>query len=610
MKPQKLVSIAITCLFLIGIAISMQAQEKSRYMGGAVEMATAENGAIVNAKLIEAYPKCWYTKPTVEEIVEGVWVVGGYSIANTIVIEGEDGLIVYDVGDTKEEATHIYDAIREKISKKPVKVIMYSHSHYALGGGVFVDNPDDVLVIGHPTLNETVQNNLSGGGAPSAIPEIGPILSARALIQFSNFMPEEGPDASLQTKLILGQPIDFLPVNKAVENGETMNLLGHKVQFFTEGLSDDHNLTVYFPENGVVLNNFVFPGRPNIYSLRGVVYRNPLIWRDALKMIRDLQPEVVLNSHAPAIVGKEKVMETLTGYMDHFTLTYDQTLRGILMGLGPNDLRNFIYFPSHLDDMVENTEIYGETVHFPEAIYDYAVGWFDADVTKIFKVAPLDEAERLVKAMGGKKNVIKLAKTALDKNEFAWGTQLVQYVYLLDPMDKDVRQLKADLLRQMAYRAMGSIPRAFLISEALALEGKVEIPRLIPPQPALIAARPDVFVDYFRVRIDPKKSENTDLLMEFVFTDKGNQAVALHVRRGIAEFIPVPSEYYKKSDAVLQLDSDTWAALYLSSIDLTKAIDSNKVKLVSGDKAKTVSAFELFDAYTPSKNYKVPPYSH
>ena len=247
---------------------SISVPESSRYMGGPVELATAENGAIVNAKLIEAYPKCWYTKPMVKEIVDGVWVVGGYSIANTIVIEGDDGLIVYDVGDTKEEAEHIYDAIREKISKKPVKVIMYSHSHYALGGGVFVDDPKDVVVIGHPKLNETVQNNLSGGGAPSVIPEIGPILSARALIQFSNFMPEKGPDASLQAKLRLGQPIAFLPVTKTVKHKETLNLLGHKVQFFTEGLSDDYNLTVWFPEKGVVLNNFVFPGRPNIYSLR------------------------------------------------------------------------------------------------------------------------------------------------------------------------------------------------------------------------------------------------------------------------------------------------------------------------------------------------------
>ena len=612
MRTKKVFKNLMILLTLSGLAsvTTVSAEAPSRYMGGPVELATAHDGAIVNANLIEAYPKNWYTEKTVKEIVDGVWVVGGYSIANTIVIEGDDGLIVYDVGDTKEEAEHIRDAIREKISKKPVKVIMYSHSHYALGGGVFVDNPDDVLIIGHPKLNETVQNNLSGGGAPSAIPEIGPILSARALIQFSNFMPEEGPDASLQAKLQLGRPIAFLPVNKTVENEEMLNLLGHKVQFFTEGLSDDHNLTVWLPEKGVVLNNFVFPGRPNIYSLRGVVYRDPLIWRDALKMIRDLQPEVVLNTHAPAIVGKDNVMKTLTGYMDHFTLTYDQTLRGILYGLGPNDLRNFIYFPKHLDEMAENTEIYGETVHFPEAIFNYAVGWFDGDVTKIFKVAPKEEADRMVKLMGGKSKVLKEARTALEKKEFAWGTQLVQYVYLLDPMDKEVRQLKADLLREMGYRAMGSIPRAFLLSEARALEGKVEIPRLIPPQPKLIAARPGTFVDYFRVRIDPKKSENTDLVMEFVFTDKGNQAVGLHVRRGIAEFIPVPSEYYRKSDAVLQLDSDTWSELYLSTVDLKGAIDSGKVKLAKGDAGKTTEAFDMFDRYKPGKNYKVPPYSH
>ena len=83
-----------------------------------------------------------------------------------------------------------------------------------------------------------------------------------------------------------------------------------KFQFFTEGISDDHNLTVYIPEKGVVLNNLVFPGRPNVYSLRGGVYRDPLTWRDGLKMIRDLEPEVVLNTHAHAIQGtKDEVRE-------------------------------------------------------------------------------------------------------------------------------------------------------------------------------------------------------------------------------------------------------------------------------------------------------------
>lgn len=593
-------------IVLLVFCMSASAQEPSRYMGGPVELAEAPNGAIANAEILEVSPKIVYMAPTVEEVVDGVWSIGGYSLANTTVIEAEDGLIVYDSGDTREEGEHIREAI-ETISDKPIKVIIYSHSHYSFGSGVLVDDPDDVLIIGHPTLNEVVESSLRGGGSPSAIPEVGPVMTSRVMVQFNNFMPTDGPDAAVQGKLEVGKPTAFLPANKTVEDGEILDLLGLKVQFFTEYTSDDHNLTVWIPEKGVCLNNFFWPGTPNIYTLRGGVYRDPLIWRDGLKVIRDLEPEALLNTHTRPIVGKEEVLRRLTGYMDQVSLTYDQTLRGILGGLGPDDLRHFIYIPPHLREIPENAQTYGETVHFPEAIYQYVIGWFDGDVTKLFKVAPKDEAQRLVELMGGKAKVEAAARESLERKEFAWGAQLVQYVYLLDPTDREVRQLKADLLRQMAYRTTGSIARAFLMTEALSLEGKLTIPRLVPPAPEIIAGSPEVFVDYFRVRIDPQKSENTDRVLEFVFTDKGDRAVALHVRRGVVEFIPVPADYSRKPDSVLKLDSETWAALYLSAIDLKGAIDSGKVELAEGDLQETVEAFAMFDTFKPTENFTIPP---
>ena len=150
----------------------------------------------------------------------------------------------------------------------------------------------------------------------------------------------------------------------------------------------------------------------------------------------------------------------------------------------------------------------------------FAIGWYDRDVTKIFKVAPKEEAERLVGLLGGKAKVVEEARAAMNKEEFAWGAQLIQYVYLLEPIDKEVRQLKADILRQLGRRSLGTIPRNFLLTEARALEGKVTIPIMIPPQPGLVAGSPETFVDYFRVRIDPAEAENTDLVLGFVFTDK------------------------------------------------------------------------------------------
>ena len=47
-----------------------------------------------------------------------------------------------------------------------------------------------------------------------------------------------------------------------------------------------------------------------------------------------------------------------------------------------------------------------------------------------------------------------------------------------------------------------SLPSSsYVITQALALEGKITVPRLVPPQAEFIAAVPQNSVDYFRVRI-------------------------------------------------------------------------------------------------------------
>ena len=597
--------IQMIALLLSTMLVSSYAQEVSPYMGGDVKLTEAPNGAVVREDVLAIGPQIAYTEPTIDKVADGVWCIGGYSLANATVIEGDDGLIVYDTGDTREEAEHIRKAIKT-ISDKPIKVIIYSHSHYALGAGALVDDPKDVLIIGHPKLNETVDSALKGGGISSAIPEVGPILTARTMSHFGLLLPEKGPDAGVSAKLDMGKPIAFLPATKTVEDGEELEVLGVKLQFFTKYISDDYDLTVWVPEKKAVLNNFLWPGTPNLYSLRGAVYRSPLDWRDGLKVIRDLQPEILLNTHARAILGKEKVMETLTLYMDMITFTYDQTLRGIMLGMGPDELRHFVNIPSYLKELPENFQIYGESVHFPEAVYQYVIGSFDWDSTKLFKIAPKDSAMRTVELMGGKKKVLQATRTALDKKEFAWAAQLIQNLYLLDMNDKEVRQLKADILRQLGYRTTGSIARGFLLSEAQALEGKIKSPLVVLPSPEIIAGAPTTFVDYYRIYIDPDKSKDTDKVIEFVFTDQKDQSVALHIRRSVVEFIPEPSSYLKKADFVLKLDGKIWAELYLNSITLGEAISSGKVK-VEGDQKELAVIFDMFDKFDPAKNYKVPP---
>jgi hypothetical protein len=76
----------------------------SRYMGGPAELVSAPNGAIVNKEVLEQLPKTgWTSGPEIENPVEGVYVLGGYLISACIVVEADEGLIVFDTGDTKED---------------------------------------------------------------------------------------------------------------------------------------------------------------------------------------------------------------------------------------------------------------------------------------------------------------------------------------------------------------------------------------------------------------------------------------------------------------------------------------------------------------------------
>ncbi|MEM8569971.1 MAG: hypothetical protein AAGG56_03585 [Pseudomonadota bacterium] len=63
-------------------------------MGAPADLVTAPYGAIAIAKVLEVFPRIAYMAPKIEQLADGVWFIGGYSVGNCIVIEAEDGLIV------------------------------------------------------------------------------------------------------------------------------------------------------------------------------------------------------------------------------------------------------------------------------------------------------------------------------------------------------------------------------------------------------------------------------------------------------------------------------------------------------------------------------------
>jgi len=135
---------------------------------------------------------------------------------------------------------------------------------------------------------------------------------------------------------------------------------------------------------------------------------------------RNLEPEVLISAAARPVVGTEAVRERLEGYLDGASYVLDQTLRGILGGKGPDDLRHLVRLPDYLKEVPNNLENYGEISSYPPAIHYQAVGWCDNDAENLSPVAPLDEAQRIVPLMGGRDSVLAAADEGMDQKEYSW----------------------------------------------------------------------------------------------------------------------------------------------------------------------------------------------
>ena len=103
----------------------------SRYMGGEADIIKAPNGALIYDKALEAVGQIVYTEPTVENLGDGIWVIGGYSIANFFVIEAPEGLIVYDTG--IKAYIYLYPLVTRDVTRRWVRTNIEAGQEARLG---------------------------------------------------------------------------------------------------------------------------------------------------------------------------------------------------------------------------------------------------------------------------------------------------------------------------------------------------------------------------------------------------------------------------------------------------------------------------------------------
>ena len=557
--------------------------------GSKSAIAEGPSGEIANRDLIEHSerftPKLW-------TVTDRVHCAVGFGLANSTAILAPDGLVIVDTGESIEEAGDHVTAIRA-VTDLPVRAVIYSHSHYVDGTAAWRNESEDAFPIwGHERIPET-RSDVAG--------EFGPAYIRRVCLQFGLFLPKEGPDAMPNHGIgpFFFNPNHpertpgFLPLTDPIRGETEAEIAGLRFHFIPAAADSEDSLIIWLPEEGVVINNNVWPALFNIYPLRGEIYRDPLLLVEAIDRIRELDPEHLVGVHGPPISGRITVRDTLRDYRDAIQYLWDQTVRGINRGLGPEELAWSVRLPPHLERSPLCRQFYGAVPHHVRQIHNGLFGWYGTDTSELFPHPPQVEAERIVSGFGGRNTVLGQARLALEDDDAPWAARLTTWLLRTDPEDTSARELGAAALRSLAQQTTSANVRSVCLTRARELEGEVN-PNFLNDRPApedrVLAAEPGRFIRALRVQLDPEKSSDVEQTVAWYFEDS-NESCALAVRGGVAEFLATPP---KKVDLELRLTLPSWAKLWSGRLSLADAVATGEVKL-TGELAGAEAFFDLFD---------------
>ena len=239
-------------------------------------------------------------KRKVYTVADGVYQAVGFGIANSIMVEGDDCVFIVDVMGSMEAAQEV-KAEFDKITRKPIQALIYTHNHadHVMGGLAFA--PDGKIdVYAHETTNYYINR---------VVNVLRPILRLRGARMFGSHLARSGPDGrenvglgpfveTLDPRMTLG----LIRPNKTFSDQLEAEICGVQVSLVHAPGETNDQIFVWLPERGVLMpGDNIYKAFPNLYSIRGTLYRDVLGWVRSIDKMRALEPTHLVPGHTRSI---------------------------------------------------------------------------------------------------------------------------------------------------------------------------------------------------------------------------------------------------------------------------------------------------------------------
>ncbi len=495
-------------------------------------------------------------KKGVEKVGDNIFVAIGYGIANSIMIEGDDGVIIVDTMTTTEEAARVLAEFR-KITAKPVKAIIYTHSHpdHVFGAEVFVAAGSRPEIYAHETTEGNVKRLFT---------ETGPIIGSRSLRMYGSFLtPGQVPNVGIGPLVGMKPDSKLGFVRPTRTFRETLEAEAAGVPFkliFAPGETDDQ-IVVWLPKQKALIpaDDFYW-AFPNLYTIRGTTFRSLKQWYQSLDKMRDLNPEYLVPCHTRPISGAKQIQEILTNYRDAIQYVHDQAIRGMNAGLTPDELAEQIKLPPHLAAAPYLQPFYGKVSWSVRSMFAGNLGWFDGDAATLQPLTRKERARLVARLAGGEKELLRHARDLLREKEFQAALELAGHLIQLNPGNAEAKDVRVKVLSALGEREENPNARHYYLTEALEIrDGFVSLSKAKPSSGALQAIPLQSFFDLMAVNLDPKASAEVNQVVGMIFPDT-REAFTIQVRHGVAEIRPrLPQDLDRLNlDLMVKADSKLW----------------------------------------------------
>ncbi len=522
------------------------------------------------------------------KIADKIWSAKEYGIACSTIVETPNGIVIIDTGDGEHLAQQIIEDFREQTGiTKPVKGIIYSHWHYAMGAKSYMKYAaDDVQILCDEKLPINVKNN-------SLV--LGEGTSQRANMQFGVLMPEEGEDAIISAgtgRIFLKhgskpEVLDLVPPTSTISGEGKFVIDGMQVELYNHPSDVTDNVIIYFPELKLVHQNLIWPGVFNISTLRGDKYRDPLVLLSGLERIIDLKPEIMTSTHGKDFFGYDEIKKNANTYAHTIEYIYNQTIRGINDGLDADEIVERFEVPQSMLEEYATAELYGEYPFHIRGIYAGLIGFPTFDPSRFHKLPRKMEGEKIIEAMGGTEKVLELVNKAYADEEFLWGLQLINYILAVNPNNQEYKNIKAHGLRSLGQRTTAATTRNHMVTYSRYLEVKTDIslgslPINMLNYDAMYNNPLSKTVQLFKYRTDGIEAFNTGIIIKFKVDNEESSNFA--IEDGIVK------ETDDTANVIVEVDKQTYTNYISRNISFKEMIDKSKVS----DESKVDKLIKIF----------------